>query len=66
MFKRLNSTLIIAMFTGSALIAFAFFESHIKVSATTLDVAAAIICVAPVLFAPAWRKACRNKTSNAR
>jgi hypothetical protein len=66
MFKRLNSTLITALCTGCALIAFAFFQAHITVPAAALDVAAATICLLPVIFAPACRKAYRNKTSDAR
>jgi len=66
MLKRLNSNIITALCTGCALIAFAFYQAYITVPATAFYVAAAIICLLPVVYAPACRKACRNKTSNAR
>jgi Flp pilus assembly protein TadB len=66
MLKRLNSNIITALCTGCAMIAFAFFQAHITVPAVAFYVAAATICFLPVVFAPACRKACRNKTSNAR
>jgi hypothetical protein len=66
MFKRRNSNLIPAVGTGCAVIAFAFFQAHVNVSSTTLDVAAATICILPAVFGLAWRKSCRNKMSNAR
>jgi hypothetical protein len=65
MFKRLNSTIITALCTACALIAFAFFQAHFAVRPTTFDLAAAAICLLPVIFAPILRSACRNKTSNA-
>jgi hypothetical protein len=66
MFQRRNSNLITALCTGSAIIVFAFFESQVHVSSVTLDIAAAVICLLPVAVAPIWRKARRNKASNAR
>ena len=66
MFKRLNSTLIIALCTSCAMIAFAFLQAHVTVTAATLDAGAAVICLLPVVFAPACRKASRKNASNAR
>ncbi len=63
MLKRLNSNFTTALCTGCALIAFAFFQNRINVSSATLDVAAAIICLTPVLLAPVWRKSCQKKTA---
>jgi uncharacterized MnhB-related membrane protein len=66
MLKRLNSNIITALFTGGAIIAFAFYQPHITVPAVAFYVAAAGICLLPVVFAPACRKACRTNTSSAR
>jgi membrane protein YdbS with pleckstrin-like domain len=66
--KRLNSTIIIALCTSCALIAFAFDQSHkafVTVPAVAFFVAAATICLLPVFYALLRRKTCRNKTSNA-
>ena len=66
MLRRLNSSLITALCTGCAIIAFAFYQAYVTVPAVALYVAAATICLLPVVYAPACRKACRNKASNAR
>ena len=66
MLKRLNSNIITALCTGCAIIVFAVYRAHITVPAVALYIAAAIICLLPVVFAPACRRACRNSTSNAR
>ncbi len=50
MFKRFNANFITALCTGCAIIAFAFFQAHVNVSATTLDVAAATIGLLPAAF----------------
>ena len=62
MLKRLNSNIITALCTACAMIAFAFYQAYITVPAVALYVAAAIICLLPVVCAPLFRKACRNKT----
>jgi hypothetical protein len=66
MLKRFNSNIITALCTAGAMIAFAYYRSHIDVPAVAFYVAAAIICLLPVVFAPACRKACRTNTSGAR
>lgn len=68
MFDKLNPIVIVAFFTSVALIAFAFYQRHgasVPISAVRLYVAAAIICLSPVVYARVFRKTCRNKTSNA-
>jgi hypothetical protein len=65
MLKRLNSNIVIGFCTGCAIIAFAAFQSHIAISSTTFDIAAAVICLAPAAFAPVYRRACRNRTVKA-
>ncbi len=66
MFKPFNANFITAICTGCALVAFAFLKVYIDVPAATLYFAAAAICLFPVLYAPARRKQCRDKTSKAR
>jgi ABC-type Mn2+/Zn2+ transport system permease subunit len=66
MLKRFNSNIITALCTGGAIIAFAFYRSYITVPAGAFYVAAATICLLPVAFASARRKACRSNASNAR
>jgi hypothetical protein len=64
--KRFNSNIITALCTGGAMIAFAFYQSHVTVPAVAFYVAAATICLLPAVFAPACRRACRTNPSNAR
>jgi hypothetical protein len=66
MLKRLNSNIITALCTGGAIIAFAFYHAYITVPAVAFYVAAATICLLPLVYAPPCRKACRNNASNAR
>jgi hypothetical protein len=66
MLKRLNSNIVTALCTGGAMIAFAFYQSHITVPAVAFYIAAATICLLPVVFAPACRKASRTNASNVR
>lgn len=66
MFKRFNANFITALCTGCALVAFALLQAYVNVSATALYLAAAAICIFPVVFAAARRKQCRDKSSNAR
>jgi hypothetical protein len=64
MIKRLNANIIIALCTSCALIAFAFYQRHEAsgtVPAVAFYVAAAVICLLPVLYALLRRKSCRNK-----
>jgi hypothetical protein len=61
MLKKLNSTIIIALCTSAALIAFAFdqrYEASVTVPAVAFYVAAAVICLLPVLYALLRRKTC--------
>jgi hypothetical protein len=63
MLKKLNSTIIIALCTSAALIAFAFdqrYEASVTVPAVAFYVAATVICLLPVLYALLRRKTCRN------
>ena len=62
--KRFNSNFSIALCTGCALIAFAFYHTSIAVPAVAFYVTAATICLLPVAYCLVTRKACR-KTSNA-
>ena len=66
MLKRLNSNIITALCTAGAIIAFAVYQVYIPVSPVALYILAATICLLPVVFAPACRRACRNSTSNVR
>ena len=66
MLKRFNSNIITALCTACAIIAFAVYRTHFSAPAVVFYVAAATICLLPVVFAPACRRACRNSTSNAR
>jgi len=61
MFKKPNPTIVIALCTSAALIAFGFDQSHkasIAVSGTALFVAAAVVCLSPVFFALLRGKIC--------
>jgi membrane protein YdbS with pleckstrin-like domain len=65
MLRRLNAHIIIALCTSCAIIAFAFDQRHdasINVPAVAFYVAAAIICLMPVVYALFRRKTCRNQT----
>ena len=65
MLKKLNSTIIIALCTSAALIAFAFDQRHeasVTVAAVAFYVAATVICLLPVLYASLRRKTCRKST----
>jgi hypothetical protein len=67
MLKRLNSTIIIALCTSAALIAFAFYQRYegpVTVPTGAFYIAAAIICLLPVFYALFRHKSCRNKTPN--
>ncbi|HTF66200.1 MAG TPA: hypothetical protein VK638_26300 [Edaphobacter sp.] len=67
MLKKLNSTLIIALCTSAALIAFAFYERYEAsgtVPAVAFYCAAAVICLLPALYALLRHKICRNKMLN--
>ncbi len=55
MLKRPSSNIITALCTGGAMIAFASYQSRIAVPAVAFYIAAAIICLLPVVFAPACR-----------
>lgn len=66
MLKRFNSNIITALCTAVAMIAFAFYQSHVTVPAVAFYVAAAFICLLPLAFAPACRKASRTNASNVR
>jgi hypothetical protein len=64
MFKKRNSTIVIALFTSAALIALAFYQRYegpIPVPADAFYAAAAIICLLPVFFPRLRHKSCRNK-----
>jgi membrane protein YdbS with pleckstrin-like domain len=64
MLKRLNSKIIIALCTSSAIIAFAFYrrqEASVMVSAVAFYCAAAVICLLPVIHALYRHQICRNK-----
>jgi hypothetical protein len=63
MTKRRNADVIVALCTGCALIAFAFYERYEAsgtVPAVAFYVAAAAICLLPVLYAILPHKICRN------
>ena len=60
MLKRLNSNIITALCTGCALIAFAFLRSYVTVPAVAFYIAAAAICLLPVVLAPACQRARRS------
>ena len=67
MLKKSTQTIVIALFTAAALIGLAFCQRYggpIPVSEATLYVAAAIICVLPVVYRSLRCKSCRNKASN--
>jgi hypothetical protein len=65
MTKRFNSTIIItALCTSCALIAFARYEAFAKVSAAVFYVAAAVICLLPVVYALLRHKSCTAKMPN--
>ena len=67
MLKKPNSTIIIALCTSAALIAFAFAKrsgASVTVPDVAFYVAAAIICLLPVFYALLRRETCRNKTPN--
>jgi hypothetical protein len=67
MIKKFSSNMFIALCTSSALIAFSFYERHDTsrtVSTSALFVAAAVICLLPVLYALVRREICRNKRAN--
>jgi hypothetical protein len=59
MFKKLNSTIIVALCTSSALIAFAFYERH-QASGSVPAVALYGAAVLPVLYGLLRHKTCRN------
>ncbi|MGJ5816520.1 hypothetical protein [Paludibaculum fermentans] len=58
MTKRFNSNILIALCTACAMLAFARYHAYVAVSATTFYVAAAGICLLPVLYGLVRRKAC--------
>ncbi len=63
MLKKLNSTIIIALCTSAALIAFAFGQRYgvfATVPTVAFFIAAAVICLLPVLYALLRCKACRS------
>jgi hypothetical protein len=63
MLKRLNANIIIAFCTSCAMIAFAFYQRHeasINVSAAAFYIAAAIICLLPVVYSLFRRTTCRR------
>jgi len=63
--KKINSTIVVALCTAAALIAFAFdkrYGGYVTLSATQLDIAAALICLGPVFFALIRCKVIRKKT----
>ena len=63
MFKRLNTPGIVAFCTSCALIAFAFYQRRAAseaVPAYAFYLAAAIICLLPVLHALIRQKTCRS------
>jgi hypothetical protein len=64
MLKKPNPTIIIiALCTSAALIAFAF-DQRVTLSATAFYIAAAVICLLPVLYALLRCKLRGNKTPN--
>ena len=66
MLKKLNATIIIALCTGAAVIAFAFYQRYtasVRVPEAAFYLAAAVICLLPVLYALLRHKTCRNKCS---
>jgi len=68
MLKRLNANIIIAFCTSCALIAFAFYERYegpIQVRATTFYMAAAVICLLPVVYGLLRCKTCRAQIPKA-
>lgn len=63
MLKKLDSTIIVALCTSAALIAFAFgerYETSVTVPAFAFYLAATVICLLPVLYASLRHKSCRN------
>lgn len=63
MTKTRNTNIIVALCTGCALIAFAFYERYEAsgaVPAVAFYVAAAAICLLPVLYAVLRHETCRN------
>ena len=63
MLKKLDSTIIVALCTSAALMAFAFderYEASVTVPAVAFYVAATVICLLPVLYASLRHKSCRN------
>jgi len=63
MLKKFNSTTVIAVCTGGALIAFALtkrYEPALAVPAVALYLAAAVICLLPVVFALVRHKTCER------
>jgi uncharacterized membrane protein YqjE len=61
MFKKFNSTIIIALCTAAALIAFAFdqrYKTSVIIPEVAFYLAAAVICLLPVLYALLRRKSC--------
>ena len=68
MLTKLNSTIIIALCTSAALIAFAFdqrYERFVTVPQQTFYLAAAMVCLLPVFYALFRRKNCRSNSSKA-
>jgi hypothetical protein len=68
MFKKPNSTIIIGLCTAVALIAFAFNQRYgiaLRAPASAFYIAAAVICLLPVLYGLIRHKACQNKRSRA-
>jgi hypothetical protein len=64
MIKRRNGNIVTALCTSSAMIAFAFYERHATaapVPEIAFYLAAAAICLLPVLYALVRHKSCRNK-----
>jgi uncharacterized membrane protein YqjE len=63
MLKKFNSTIIIALCTSFAIVAFAFdqrYRASVTVPAVAFFVAAAIICLLPVFYALFRCKTCRK------
>jgi hypothetical protein len=61
MFKKFNSTIIIALCTAAALVAFAFdqrYEASITIPEVGFYLAAAAICLLPVFYILLRRKSC--------
>jgi hypothetical protein len=61
MFKKFNSTIIVALCTSAAIIAFAFdqrYKASVTISEVAFYLAAAVICLLPVFYGLLRRKSC--------